>query len=46
MRLTALIQISPFPFPAGEAIRRHGARGAGLNPAPLRERGALRLGQG
>jgi len=37
---------SPFPFPVGEAIRRHVARGAGFKPSPLGERGSLRLRQG
>ncbi|KTC95841.1 hypothetical protein Lfee_2412, partial [Legionella feeleii] len=30
----------------GEAIRRHGARGAGFKPSPLGERGSLRRRQG
>jgi len=38
--------LPPFPFPSGEAIRRHVARGAGFKPSPLGERGSLRLRQG
>jgi len=39
----------PFPFPFGEAIRRHEARRAGIRCAPFRptpEAGSLRQRQG
>lgn len=39
----------PFPFPCGEAIRRHVARGvdyATLKTTPSHERGSLRQRQG